>query len=220
MSRFLRLLCWCSCYGLSGLVAAEQATDLLVDKPIQASRLFLPKSYQHHRKALHKAAEAALSQPRCVEILQATIDLHQSRTDNQLFRIICRDPTRTSFTLMMPSESEIPLGIARKPLCQTAIEEKTHLMQKQKWLGNLTAMPVPTLVIAKDGVQRPSSAAPTPPIVEAYFWDFDAESIDGEALTFTAICSIDALNHLSVLIRPRALAGIHSSTTTSSAGHR
>lgn len=68
---------------------------------VDPSSLWLPTKYQKNYVALLESAESAESLDRCENVLEATIDLEQSKKKHPIFRILCRQKNGRSYNEMV-----------------------------------------------------------------------------------------------------------------------
>lgn len=164
------------------------------DVPIDPSVLWLPLKYQKLQAKLYTAAEAALYQPRCVEVRSGTIDLHQSTPDVPFFRILCKESSGMTYTEVITAEGFESLTPKKNALlaCYELLKSETKLMQGLTWVP-----PKPLASYPSEKVARLAGAKGASTIEEDadgnrhehYLWDFDAESVSGEALHYRAECN-------------------------------
>lgn len=189
-----------SCLAVSILAVA------LPSHSVDKSRLWLAISDQKYYLRLIQAAEAAESLARCTEVLEATLDRGQSRPDHPIFRILCLQPSGQSYNEMVDGRSfetlttPTPIVVELTPeeqqrlaelerqrelkaiedrkdklwqSCEQALIEKTRMMIDMEWLQN--DRPEPDHF--DDEGARFSS-------------HFNARSLMGEPLRYTAVCDV------------------------------
>ncbi|HEY7773930.1 MAG TPA: hypothetical protein VIC26_12175 [Marinagarivorans sp.] len=164
---------------------AEAAAEAKV--PLDEKALWLPVKYQGYYIKLVTAAQAALNQPRCIEVKQATLDLRQTTPERPLFRILCRQASGKTYTEMIEGNNYTSLTPKKSSAmaCRQLLIAKTQQMVGLTWLH-------------KKGESLTSSQAG----VERYQWDFDAVSVDGVPLHYRAICE-SRLGQPRLQISPR-----------------
>lgn len=143
------------------------------DVPLDEKALWLPKKYQGYYIKLVAAAQAALDQPRCLEVKQATLDLRQTTPERALFRVLCRQASGTTYTEMIEGNDYTSLTPDKTSAmaCHNLLIAKTEQMIDLKWLNKKGE----SLASERVGGER-------------YQWDFDAVSVDGVPLHFRAVC--------------------------------
>ena len=163
----------CRCFYL--LLAFANASWSL-DTPLNEKALWLPAKYQGHYIELVSAAQAALDLPRCIEVKQATLDLRQSTPEKPIYRVLCLQESGKTYTEMIDGDGYISLTPEKNSAmaCHKLLLEKTQQMIDISWLEG-----------------GPKSVAGGSEGGERYQWDFDAKSLDGDALHYTAICVAD-----------------------------
>lgn len=196
---------------------------LLVALPshsVDKSRLWLAISDQKYYLRLIQAAEAAESLARCTEVVEATLDSGQSRPGHPIFRILCLQPSGRSYNEMVdglsfetlttpkpvvveltPEEQQRLVELERlrelKAIedrkdklwqsCERALIEKTRMMIDIEWLQKDR----PELDHFDDEGARFSS-------------HFNARSLMGEPLRYTAVCDVTDEEVKSVSLGRRA----------------
>lgn len=187
------LLLICAYAAISSAASRAQAlrSD---DVPLDPSVLWLPLKYQKLQAKLYNAAEAALYQPRCIEVRSGTVDLRQSTPDVPVFRILCKEPSGLTYTEVITAngfESLTPKKNASLA-CYELLKRETRLMLELVWVPPKPLSSYPSKKVAKLAGAKGSSAIEEDAdgnLHELYTWDFDAESISGERLHFRAQCT-------------------------------
>lgn len=164
------------------------------DVPLDPSVLWLPLKYQKLQAKLYTAAEAALYQPRCIEVRSGTIDLRQSSPDVPVFRILCKEASGMTYTEVVTADGYESLTPKKNALlaCYELLKRETKLMQELTWVP-----PKPLASYPSEKAARLAGAKGVSTIEEDadgnrhehYLWDFDAESVNGEALHYRAECN-------------------------------
>lgn len=187
---------------------------------LDQERLWLPTKYQTLYLPLVKAAEAAEALDRCATVMEGTIDLEQSRPERPIYRVLCRQENGRTYNEMVdglsfatlttpkvvepeltPEEQERLLqqqeqlrlaDLARRKaeawqFCRQSLKEHTRMMMELEWLADLDGPVEP--VLFDDEIAR-------------FSVDFNARSMQGEALRYTAECSCSA-GVAEVLLRKR-----------------
>lgn len=179
-----------------GVVMATLATAQAFrsdDIPLDTSVLWLPLKYQKLEAKLYFAAEAALSQPRCIEVKNGTVDLRQSTAESPVFRILCRESSGMTYTEMVTANGYESLTPKKSAFlaCFELLKQETELMQSLTWVPPKPFASYPSekaaqIAGAKGGSTIKEDADGNRH--EHYHWDFDAESPSGEALHYRAEC--------------------------------
>lgn len=163
------------------------------DVPIDPAVLWLPIKYQKLQAKLYIAAEAALYQPRCIEVRSGTVDLRQSTPNVPVFRILCEESSGMTYTEVVTADGYESLTPKKNALldCYELLKHETKLMQGLTWVP-----PKPLTSYPSEKVARLAGAKGVSTIDEDadgnrhehYLWDFDAESPSGEPLHYRAQC--------------------------------
>lgn len=154
--------------------------------PLDESKLWLPLKYKKHHLSLLRAATQALAQPRCLEVKRGSLDLRQSTSERAIYRFLCKQASGKTYTEIIDGvtfHSLVPTPTS-EIACYKLVMAKTQLMKKLKWLN--------------DNALRAPKGLP-----ERYEWRFDAVSVDGEPLKYSAVCKLNALGVPELDITPR-----------------
>lgn len=178
------------------------------DVPIDPEVLWLPLKYQRLLPKLYLAAEAALEQPRCVEVKKGTVDLRQSTPEVSLFRILCREPSGLTYTEMVSSDGYRALTPKKNALlaCSELLETHTQLMQSLTWVPSKALEEYASKSAAERAGAKGTSHVEEDAEgnrKELYHWDFDAKAINGDPLHFRADCTALNGENASIQIKAR-----------------
>jgi len=176
---------------------------------LDPERLWLPIRYQILYLPLIKAAEAAETLDRCVDVMEGTIDLEQSRPEHPIYRILCRQESGRTYNEMvdgltfatLTTQQVVPAEPTPEELeLQRLQEEKRRLAEvaqrkaeawnacRQKLLKS-TRMMLELQWLGDLTVVEPSLFDEE---VALFLVDFDARGMAREALRYTAECSYKA----------------------------
>ncbi len=165
------------------------------------SRLWLPVTYQTHYLKLKEAAASAESLERCEEVVSGTLDRDRSRDSHPVFRITCRQPDGRTYNEMVDGLSfetmTTPRGakykLTKEELVQQRLEEERRKQAKKEKMA---------LQVCEDQLRQRIKLMENPrrlgednsePVSRTkeelvYVIDFDAETLNGEALHYRATC--------------------------------
>lgn len=184
--------------------------ELSVASAVDSQRLWLPVKYQTRYLDLIRAAETAEAIDRCVSVVEGTLDLEQSQPQHPIYRILCRQENGRTYNEMVdgltfatlttpkivepvltPEEQERMrqqeevrrlAEIAHRKAtawqaCRQELVNRTHLMMELHWAEDLDAPLEPTEFTAE---------------AARFFVNFNARSMWGEPLRYTAECAYTA----------------------------
>ena len=163
-----------------------EAAHVPVKVPLDESKLWLPLKYKKHHLSLLRAATQALAQPRCLEVKRGSIDLRQSTPERAIYRFLCKQASAKTYTEMIegvPFHSLVPTPTS-EIACYELVKAKTYMMKNIRWLN--------------DSALKAPKGLP-----ERYEWRFDAVSVDGEPLKYSAVCKLNAHGVPELDVTPR-----------------
>lgn len=211
--------------GVSQLSAVPLLIGLIALQPsptygLQESRLFLPKKHADLKLKLFKAAKVAEELPNCADVVSGTLHLGMSTDALPVFKIICRNPERRTFTVLMdgvdyvylnpPPAPEPPPEEESEPeevidpalvkleqeaeywrLCEAGVLSRSKNMLAVEWLYD-GPVPPEYSVNETTGSERTSYQLP-----------FNAKDIQGHSLRFKGVCRFESLEEYEIQLRPR-----------------
>lgn len=158
---------------------------------IDDSRLWLPKNYEHYFSKLRRAARTAEKTDRCESVVRGQLHQERSRPDHPVYRIICRDIDRVTYSVLIDGLTYEDLTPADKrknslsaaqlqsmrddkywEICQRELSARTGKMMGLTWLTE--AMPAPDRSEA---------------LKEVFAVDFNAHDIQKQPLRYRAYCT-------------------------------
>lgn len=188
---------------------------------LNESRLWLPAKYHKLYLELKESALAAEALDGCTEVLQGTLDLDQSEPERPIFRILCRRPDGVSYNEMVDGVTKKtlttviaePVELTLEELEQLRLErERREMAEQQKkklQLRDLCAQKIEhaTALMLEKQVLTPADAEPIAygDDQATFQVDFNARSIDGRHLKYSAICIAKSVTDAEVTIvrRPK-----------------
>lgn len=209
--------------GLVMVLATRAVTGAGTDAEAGAvadSALWLPASYAEWMPALRKQAQAVAADAQCDKLLKATLHQSQSTRTHPVFKMICRDSQRQTYSILADGLSGeltytnlVRAGGAASPAltaalrqqaeasrqrlmglvesCHTEVRNKTRYMNQIHWVQQHFSGPVEVpLPAAPAGAPPPGSFALAPVSYWRYSIPFDARDAQGNPLYFEAHCML------------------------------
>lgn len=186
---------------------------------LDKARLWLPTSYQTLYLPLKQAAHTALQLERCVTVLEATVDLEQSRPGHAIFRILCRQENGRNYNEMVDGLTFATLTTVETPPVALSAEELERLeyeKELQRQLEREALHQEMWLACAQDLELRVQNmidltwlSSALPEATEEsdsyakFHRDFDAKDVWGKNLRFRAICRAESPEQFDIRIIPR-----------------
>lgn len=181
-------------------------------------KIWLPKAYESHYLKLVKATEQALALERCVEILDATIDLGQSTQERPMYRILCQQANNRSYTEMVDGVTFDTLTTPKPPpeteeqkalrLAEELAAKKAALVKRIRgcWqLCNAVLLERTQDMSSLTWMQaeQPIPTKQTDDYV-VFTVDFNANGLSGEKLRYRARCKVYENHELDLQMGARA----------------
>ena len=186
---------------------------------LDEKRLWLPTQHQKLYLSLKDAALAAESLDRCVDVLRGTIDMEQSRPDNPIFRILCRQENGRTYNEMVDGNTsttlttkiEIPKELTAEEIEAQRLAEEKRIEEEQAkrkadhWSICNRLFTQKTHLMKNlerlDG-DEPLQPAKFNDTKTEFVINFDAKDFYGALLHYTATCTIGQETQ-EILIRSR-----------------
>jgi hypothetical protein len=188
---------------------------------LDPQRLWLPVRYQDLHPSLVKAAETAEALDRCVTVMEATVDLEQSRPEHPIYRILCRQENGRTYSEMVDGLSFATLTTIKVVEPELTPEEQALLLRQEEerreaeiaqhkidaWTACRQSLVESTRLMMElqwltdldDGAVEPVEFNEA---LVRFVLDFDARGVLGEALHYRAECSYSE-NLAKVVVKRR-----------------
>jgi len=185
---------------------------------VDESRLWLPSNFEKRYLDLLSSAKAAESLERCETVIRGTIDLEQSTRDKPIFRIQCRQENGRTYNEMVDGTTHKTLTtVIEEPKVLSPEEmEAARLEQEKKRLEAEGAQKAVFLEQCLTSFRNKTklfqsldlvNEAPEPEefTMESakFYLDFGALNLEGQKLSYRAICLVSADQPLTLHIRTR-----------------
>lgn len=148
--------------------------------------LWLPKSYKDQLPALKKAALIAADNPRCEQVLKGSVNIDLSSHELPVFKILCRDKNRKTFSLLLDGVDFLAYDRSRSRYHQGPSERS----MREYWDNCNKA--VAGMYEDFRTIKILTKSRPEPVLYKdatvGITIDFDAISLIGEPLAFRAEC--------------------------------
>jgi hypothetical protein len=172
---------------------------------LDESRLWLPTKYERHYLDLRDSALAAEALERCVSVLSGTIDLQQSREQQPIFRIQCRQENGRTYNEMVDGNTKKTLTtVIQEPQELTPEElEQLRLEQERRRQEEREAKRLALFQVCQQryqektrlfqSLQQLNEGKETQEFDEQkgrakFYFDFDAVDMEGKPLEYRATC--------------------------------
>lgn len=191
----------------------------LMSWALDDSSLWLPKKYQTLYLPLVRAATAAESIERCVQVLEGTLDLGQSSEGHPIFRILCRQQNGRSYiemvdgltfaTLTTPKIVEVELTPEQKETLRRQEEAKKQAeeaeLKRLYWLQCEATIQQRTRMMQE--MLWLSSLPPEPTRFDdqsgEFLVYFDAKNIWGKPLQYEVWCQSNVDSVIDIRVSKR-----------------
>ncbi len=206
---------------LTGITFAASMSLAVHCAALDESRLWLPKSHNGLQVKLFKAAKLAESFPACIEVMSGTLMLDASTPERPVFKIICRNEDRRTYTVLMDGIdyeylNPLPVEVEPEEAEPEVVDEEAERLAREAervvreaeyWRLCVEGLETKTRNMA--GVQW-LYQEPVEPVfhdeehfLATYEVPFDAKDIQGHDLKFRGICDFESVEDFSIRLRPR-----------------
>lgn len=165
--------------------------------------LWLPSTYRDLMPQLRKAALAVEATEECEKVMQAGLYEPSRKAEVPQFRLLCRDASRRSYAILVdsntldmtfPGRKPAAKGFSSKVIASSWRNCEEQLQRKTRYMKNM--------VLLTQGMPEPDTSEPEKLKLVV---DFDAESVQRQALHYRATCVVthDKPAILSIKGRPK-----------------